>query len=57
MRPVDQMRRILPSHLVRREEGKDERRETVPGERHKPKPKIPTGHKTDDPDHQVDELA
>ena len=57
MKPVDQMRRILPSHLVRRQEGKDERRETVPGQRHKRKPKIPTGHKADDADHQVDELA
>lgn len=57
MRPVDHMRRILPSHLVKRQDGKGERRETVPGQRREPKPRIPTGHKTDDPDHQVDELA
>lgn len=55
MKPVDRMRQILPSHLVRRPESKDERRETVPGGKRKPKPTIK--HKPDDGTHKVDELA
>ena len=55
MKPVDRLRRVLPSHLVRRQEGKDERRETVPGGKSAPKPRI--RHKDGDDTHQVDELA
>ena len=55
MKPVDRMRQILPSHLVKRQESKGERRETVPGGRRKPKPRI--GHKAGDGTHKVDELA
>lgn len=55
MKPVHRMRQILPSHLVRRQEGKDERREAVPGGKRKRKPRI--GHKAGDGTHKVDELA
>lgn len=55
MKPVDRLRQILPSHLVRRQEGKDERRETGPGAKRKPKPRI--RHKDGDGTHKVDELA
>ena len=57
MKPIDHIAPSLPSHLVRRPEGKDERRESVPGRRRKPRPKLPTGHKPGEPGHIVDELA
>ena len=59
MKTVDHVLPTLPSHLVRRPEGKSERRETVPSDRRKRKPRMPTGHKSDDdgaPPH-IDELA
>ncbi len=57
MKPVDTMKPVLPPHLVKRPETKQERRETVPGDRKRRRPKLPTGHKPDDSDHIVDELA
>ena len=57
MKPVDLPKGVLPSHLVRRPEAKEERRETVPGEKPKRKNKIPTEHKSGDSGHIVDELA
>ena len=57
MKPVDHIAPALPSHLLRRPEGKGERRETVPGERRKRKPRMPMKHKSGDDDHIVDELA
>ena len=57
MNPVDPTAPVLPSHLVRRPDKKGQRRETVPGDRRKQKPKLPAGHKSGDPDHLIDELA
>lgn len=57
MNPVDQLRPVLPSRVVRRPEDRVQRRETVPGQRDKQKPKSPSGHKRDGTDHIVDELA
>ena len=59
MKPVDNVVPTLPSHRVRRPEGKRERRETVPSDRRKRPPRMPTGHKSSDdgePGH-IDELA
>jgi len=57
MKPVDPTQRILPSHLVKRPDKKQKRRETVPGGQRNQRRKMPSGHKPGDDEHIVDELA
>lgn len=59
MKSVDHIVPTLPSHLVRRPESKNERRETGQSSRRKRKPRMPTGHKSgeDGKSKHIDELA